>query len=190
MSEAAFARVSLVDARAPRSGFSPLRPRAADVAPTVDATAQPDLFALGFSAGQRDAADAYEAERTALLNLLAAADAFQPESSEELAAMIATTVERLVTDLVGHMPVERSWLVERIDRAMACIDAADAARTLWLHPDDAVLLGDHALPLDIHPDAALERGALRIDCSSGWIEDSRSVHLDALRATLGIEAAQ
>jgi flagellar assembly protein FliH len=59
---------------------------------------------------------------------------------------------------------------------------------LWLHPDDAALVADADLPLEVHTDPTLERGALRIDCSLGWIEDSRSLHLDALRATLGMEA--
>jgi flagellar assembly protein FliH len=190
MSEAAYARVSLVDAHARTSAFSPLRPRTvsgAAMTPAPSTEAEPDLFALGFAAGERAAAEAFAAERTALLHLIAAAEALQPEPSEELAAMIAATVERLMSELIGSMPIEQDWLSERIDRAMACIGEADAARTLWLHPDDIALLADLELPLDVQPDDTLERGALRIDCSLGWIEDSRSRHLDALRATLGIE---
>jgi flagellar assembly protein FliH len=191
MSEAAFARVSLVDARAPARAFSPLRARTlqGSIVPTVpDPVAEPDLFAAGFAEGERAAGETFAAERSALLRLVAAADAFQPEPSEELAAMIATTVERLVTELVCTMPVEQTWLSERIDKAMTCLSEADAARTLWLHPDDMALLGDAELPLQLQPDPGLERGALRIDCSNGWIEDSRSLHLEALRTTLGIEA--
>ncbi len=191
MSEPAFARVSLIDARAPTSAFSPMRARAVGSAPGSSAPraeGASDPFALGFAEGARAATESFAAERTELLDLIAAANAFQPEPSEELAAMIATTVERLVTELVGMMPVERPWLIERIDRAMSCLGEADAARTLWLHPDDAALVADADLPLEVHTDPTLERGALRIDCSLGWIEDSRSLHLDALRATLGMEA--
>lgn len=191
MSEAAFARVSLIDARAPTSAFSPMRARAVAGSPGASASRAEhasDPFAIGFAEGERVATERFAADHDNLLKLIATANVFQPEPSEELAAMIATTVERLVTELVGTMPVERPWLIDRIERAMSCIGEADAARTLWLHPDDAALVADADLPLEIHADAALERGALRIDCSLGWIEDSRSLHLDALRATLGIEA--
>ncbi len=188
MSEPVVARVSLLDARAPASAFNPLRPRAVGPVPiSPEPVAEPDRFALGVAHGERAARETFAGERASLLRLLASADALQPEPSEELAAMIATTVERLVTELVGTVPVERDWLIERIERATVCLTEADAARTLWLHSDDAALVADADLPLDLRVDDAMERGALRIDCSQGWIEDSRSHHLDALRATLGIE---
>lgn len=186
MSDCAAVRVSLCDARAPASGFSPLRPRLVVVA-AATAPLEPDPFALGVAEGARAADEAYAAERDALRALFAAADAFVPEPSEELAAMIAVTVEHLVTELVGMMPVERDWLTARIDRAVALIGEADAARTLWLHPDDVALLGEAGPDLDIQRDTTMERGALRIDCPVGWIENSRSLHLEALRAALGIE---
>jgi flagellar assembly protein FliH len=188
MSDATFARLSLVEARAPVSAFNPLRPRLMPgrTPPTMPAdTAEPDLFALGFAAGEQVASEAFATERTALGRLVAAAQALQPEPSEELAAMIAATVEQLVTELVGKMPVERDWLEERIERAMSCIAKADAARVLRLHPDDIDLLADTAVPLALCPDPELQRGELRIECSQGWIEDGRSQHLDALRVMLG-----
>jgi flagellar assembly protein FliH len=188
MSEAVFARVSLVDARAPAHAFSPWQTRHAGKVAASTADPVADRFALGYAEGERVASAAFATERAALLRLVAAADVLQPEPSEELAVMIATTVERLVSEIVGRVPVEREWLKERIDRALSCIGEADAARTLSLHPADIALLGDVALPLEVRADETLERGALRIDCSHGWIEDSRSLHLDALRTTLGIEA--
>jgi flagellar assembly protein FliH len=189
MSEPAFARVSLVDARASASPFHPLRSRLVTGAAPREDAAEPDLFALGFAAGEEAATEAFERERAALAAVVAAAEALQPEPTEELALLIAATVEHLVTELVGMIPVERPWLVDRIARAMACIEEADAARTLWLHPDDIALLGNTPLPLEARADDALERGALRIDCAHGWVEDSRSVHLAALRAALGVEVS-
>jgi flagellar assembly protein FliH len=189
MSEAVVARVSLLDARVRSHGFAPLRPRT--VGPPSPATTGPepetDLFALGFAEGERVASATLAGERDALLQLLAAAQALQPEPSEELAAMIAMTVEHLVAEIVGAAKFDHKALVERIGRATACIAEADGARTLWLHPDDAALAGNTELALDIHVDDTLERGAIRIDCSRGWIEDGRSIHLNALRAALGIE---
>lgn len=181
------ARVSLVDAYAPARAFSPLIARQPTVPEPDEAVAEPvevDLYAQGLDDGRRAAEIDFAEERNAFAMMLASANALQPEPSEELAAMIATTVERLVTDIVGTIVIDRSWLDARIAHAMACLDKADAARTLWLHPDDAALLGGHALPLEIATDPTMERGALRIDCSHGWIEDSRSLHLDALRALL------
>lgn len=187
MSEVAVVRVPLTEARAPVSGFSPrFMGRMPAPTPARDHPEQPDLFARGFEEGCRAAEAEFAVERAALQKLLATADAFQPEPSEELAAMIATTVERLTSELVGTVPVDRDWLAARVDRALTCIADADAARTLWLHPDDIALLDGADLPLEMHADPALERGALRIDCSMGWVEDSRSIHLDALRAALGI----
>ncbi len=179
-------RIALVDARAVASGFVPLR-RATDrpvTAPSV-AVPEPDQYTLGYADGARCAADDFASERASLRGLVAAADALQPEPCEELAAMIAATVERLVTDLVGRAAVDHDFLLARVGIAMASIADADAARTLWLNPDDLALFGDAALPLAAHPDPTLERGALRIDCSLGWVEDGRSIHLDALRSSLG-----
>ncbi|MEP6784287.1 MAG: flagellar biosynthetic protein [Sphingomonadales bacterium] len=192
MSEAVITRISLVDARAPASAFSPMRVQASgsrfvreSVGETVD-----DVFAQGYAEGERAVRASFNVEREALATLLAAADALQPESSEELAAMIAMTVERLVAEIVGQVDIDRTWMLSRIERAVGHIGEADAARTLWLHPDDLALLDGIDFPIELRPDPDLERGALRIDCSSGWIEDSRSLHLEALRATLGTGAVQ
>lgn len=189
MSESAYARVSLVDARAAVSAFHPLRPRLVTPAEPATPAAAPDLFAVGYAAGHQAAADAAASDRAALVALVAAAQALQPEPSEELAALIAATVDSLVTQIVGMMPVEQRWLADRIARAMACIEAADAARTLWLNPDDIAVVGDTPLPLAVQADVTLERGALRIDCADGWVEDSRSMHLATLRAALGVEVS-
>lgn len=190
MFEAKVSRVSLLDVRAPSGAFSPMHIGAAQGGFVQDkpVDAAEDAFALGYAEGERAARATFDVERDAMAALLAAAQALQPEPSEELAAMIATTVERLVTEIVGQVDIDRSWMLSRIERAVAHIGEADAARTLWLHPHDLALLDGLDFPIDLRADPELERGALRIDCSSGWIEDSRSQHLDALRATLGAAA--
>ncbi len=185
MSEAAVIRLSLGEACQPQHSFRPRVVGAVQTAVTNPAT---DPFADGFAEGQRATEAHYVAERARLQRLVAAAAALQPESSEELALMIATTVERLVRELVGTVPIDAGWLSARIDRALGCIEQADAARTLWLHPDDLGLIDPALIAVDIQPDATIERGALRIDCARGWIEDARSIHLEALRVALGLEA--
>lgn len=190
MFETKVARVSLLDVRAPSGVFSPMHIAAAQKGFVHDTPSDgaEDAFALGYAEGERAARATFDVERDAMAALLAAAQALQPEPSEELAAMIATTVERLVTEIVGQVEIDRSWMLSRIERAVGHIGEADAARTLWLHPNDMALLDGLDFPIELRADPELERGALRIDCSSGWIEDSRSQHLDALRATLGAAA--
>jgi len=186
-------RLSLVEARAPSTGFVPqLRERAASAVREREPESDPELgsqidaYSQGFAAGQTAAADVFATEHAAMAKLLAAANALQPEPSEELAAMIALTVERLVTEITGAAPVDRTWLIARVEAAVALIDDADCGRTLWLHPDDLALLENVRLAAQPRADQSLERGSLRIDCSAGWVEDGRSIHLEALRAELGI----
>jgi flagellar assembly protein FliH len=55
---------------------------------------------------------------------------------------------------------------------------------LKLNPDDVALLDGAALPVAIETDAALARGALRLETVSGWIEDAPALRLERLRAGL------
>ena len=186
MSKAFASRVMFTSVQGRRSDFSPLASRltcGTDECEPKETTL--DAYQRGCAEGRRIAEAECEKDREALLQLLAASRALKPEPSEELAAMIALTVEHLVTELVMSAPIDRAWLEGRIAAATACIDAADAARTLWLHPDDINLLEGFATELDLCADVLMERGALRVACSSGWIEDSRSIHLNRLRDALG-----
>src|SRR3546814_9325859 len=71
------------------------------------------------------------------------------------------------------------------ETAASMVADADKARTLWVHPDDAVLLADCPLMLAIESDPAMMRGTVRLETSTGWIEHGRAVYLDELRAALG-----
>ena len=188
--ETGFAPVRLADAMARGAGFRPL-----SFAPAVpDAPAEPeslgeidleDPFALGLAEGQRLAEAAFVAERHQLLALLAGAEALQDEPSEELAQLIATTVERLVRQIVATAPIDAEWLRAQVETAAAMIADADKARTLWVHPDDAALLAGCPLAMAVESDAAMMRGTVRIETSTGWIEHGRAVYLEELRAALG-----
>lgn len=187
---AAFAPVALADAMARRSGFRPLSfsGGARDTQPGHANPADLDLddpFARGLAEGQRVAEAAYVAERHQLLALLAGAEALQDEPSEELAQLIARTVERLVHQIVADAPIDAAWLQAQAETAAALVADADKARTLWVHPDDAALLADGPLPLAVESDPAMMRGTVRIETSTGWIEHGRAVYLDELRAALG-----
>lgn len=188
--ETGFAPVSLADAMARRSGFRPLSfARAAETtAPAPEPSAddsEDDPFARGLAEGQRIAEAAHTAERHQLLALLASAEALQDEPSEELAQLIAETVERLVRQIVAAAPIDAEWLRRQAETAAALVADADKARTLWAHPDDAALLADCPLTLAVQSDPAMMRGTIRLETSTGWIEHGRAVYLDELRAALG-----
>ena len=127
------------------------------------------------------------AEKQQLLGLIASAEAIRNEPSEELAQLIAETVDGLVRRILGEVALDRDMLRRRAAACAALIVEADGARTMWLHPDDKMLLGEAPLGLALRDDPAAERGSIRIDCSAGWIEHGTALHLDALRAELGLE---
>ena len=186
--ETDFAPVTLADAMARSSGFRPLSfgagVREAEIIPESSADVD-DPFARGLAEGQRIAEAAFVAERHQLLALLAGAEALQDEPSEELAQLIADTVERLVRQIVASAPIDAEWLQAQAETAAAMVADADKARTLWVHPEDAALLADCPLTLAIESDAAMMRGTVRLETSTGWIEHGRAVCLDELRAALG-----
>jgi flagellar assembly protein FliH len=188
--ETGFSPVALADAMARSSGFRPLSfvagARETEAAPEMPSDiATDDPFALGLAEGQRLAEAAFVAERHQLLALLAGAEALQDEPSEELAQLIAETVERLVRQIVASAPIDTDWLQAQAETAAAMVADADKARTLWVHPEDAVLLADCPLTLAVESDATMMRGTVRLETSTGWIEHGRAVYLDELRGALG-----
>jgi flagellar assembly protein FliH len=172
-----------------RPGFQPLwTPGHAVQAAEEPASPEPrDRFEEGYSRGQRDAFTAFEGERSRYRELIISMEALQPEPSEELAMLIAESVERLVRTTVGEAPIDPELLLERARRAAAIIGDADVARTLHLHPADAALIPDAEIPLTIVADPAMPRGSVRIDGSAGWVEDGVPAYLDTLRDQLGLE---
>lgn len=197
-----FKPVALADAMAQNSGFRPYFFTEAS-APMADAmpvepaaTARlpdpvgqdDDPFARGLAEGQRIAETAHQMERTQLLNLIASTKALQDEPSEELAQLIAETVERLVHQIVEAAPIDAEWLKNQAEIAAAMVAEADKARTLWVNPADAALLYDAELKLPVESDPNMMRGTVRIETSAGWIEHGRAVYLDELRSALGKEA--
>ena len=178
------------------TGFRPLsfdpgvRAReTAVVEEVVEAEPGEDPFALGLAEGQRLAEVGFAIERGQLLALVAGAEALQDEPSEELAQLIAETVERLVRQIVVNAPIDADWLKEQADIAAALVAEADKARTLWVHPQDAALLIDADMRLPVEADASMQRGTVRVETSAGWIEHGRAVYLNELRAALGREEA-
>lgn len=186
--------ISLAAVMAQSRGFRPMQfgmPRAAEMVPvepvSVEEAPADDPFALGLAEGQRLAEAGFAIERDHLLALVAGAEALQDEPSEELAQLIAETVERLVRQIVESAPIDGDWLRAQAETAAAMVAEADKARTLWVNPADAALLMDAPIALPIEADASMARGTVRIETSAGWIEHGRAVYLNELRAALGSE---
>lgn len=154
-------------------------------APLVQPQTADDLFARGLAEGQRIAETAHQLEREKLLALITSCQALQDEPSEELAQLIAETVERLVHQIVATAPIDANWLKTQAEVAASMVAEADKVRTLWVNPADAALLYDCQLKLPVESDPAMMRGTVRIETSAGWIEHGRAVYLDELRAALG-----
>jgi flagellar biosynthesis/type III secretory pathway protein FliH len=191
MSDLVLERVSLTDARPVGGDFRPSDPTVTTLYATAqDRPEEPDRFELGYAAGLREAEASFAVERAELKRLVESAQCFAAESSVELETLIAETVFALVAQAVGDVAIERAEIRARVAQAVALIEECDAARTVRLHPADLALLDDLSLPLTTLADPDLDRGEIRIDCTAGWIESGVSPFLNALRAQLGIEAAQ
>lgn len=191
MSEALIQQIRIVDARLHNSGFQPML---ATVAPIDDKDNDDDnedapvadQYALGFEAGQQMATATFEIERAALMKLIASANALQSEPSEELAVLIGEAVDGLVSEIIGKAPVDRDWLNIHARRAADMVAECDSARTMWVHPDDLPLIDSNLISLTLMADPEAERGSIRIDCSTGWIEHGTALYLDELRTELGL----
>jgi flagellar assembly protein FliH len=183
-----FQAVRLAEAR-PLAGFRPLLRHAAASAAVaaLPAASADDSFALGYQQGLADAEQLFAGEREQFATLVAACEALQPGPSEELALLIAETVERLVRLTAGELAVDTNLLLMRARRAAGLIAEAERAATLRLHPEDLALLDPSVLPLPVVADPNLSRGSLRIEDSTGWVEDGVATHLEALREQLGLE---
>lgn len=182
--------LSISDARHVHTGFRPMHREyaaASDSIATSNATDDP--YARGLADGQELAATAFAGEQLHLCALLNAAENLHAEPSEELAQLIGETVFRLVRQIVETAPVDANWLQAQAQKAADIISECDAARTAWLHPDDAALIETAPFPLPVMADAALQRGSIRIGCSAGWVEHGRSDYIDALRVALSLEDA-
>ncbi len=162
------------------------------VRPEIDVeTIREQAFAEGFEQGCRTVEAEVAQEREAIAALTASIEALQREPTDALAALLAVTVERLVHQIVGEVPINPISLVKRAEAAAALIGEEVEASRLLVHPDDLPLFARSRVPVEIAADPSLERGAVRLEWNRGWIEDGPSVRLERLRAALdGLAAPQ
>lgn len=94
------------------------------------------------------------------------------ELIEQLRQKLCATVTALCEVSLAPLALDPALLAKRVSRAAAMLARADDDRVLRLHPDDFKLIAGR-LPegLAVLEDPALERGALRLESSSGGVED-------------------
>jgi flagellar assembly protein FliH len=148
------------------------------------ARVEAEAFALGFESGREAAEREFGAEREAIAALAQSLEALRPLPSQQLALLLAETVDRLVRQLVGEVGVDPVLLLSRARAAAAVLGGEATAAKLRLHPGDVPLLADAGLSVAVEADPTLDRGAIRIETATGWIEDSPAIRLDRLRAEL------
>ncbi len=194
MSDISIETIPLAQASMNGSEFQPMFPQkqSAPYAKSQDAETEPrqqdkSSFEQGVALGMERAEAKFAEERNELRNLIASANALQPEASDELAMLIGKTVETLVRQIVGDFKPDAAWLEERIAEAVSIISECDAVRTVWMHPKDIALLDTETMSHNFMADKNAERGSIRIDCSQGWVESGHSLYLDELTAELGLK---
>ncbi len=197
MSDQAFQTLRLTDIALSDHGFTPQPHLTAQQSGFVSghqnspaAAEMVDPYQSGVAEGRLLAAAEFALEKQSLLTLLGAANALQPEPSDELAVLIGEAVEMLVRQIVGDVAIDSVLLADRAQQAAALVAECDAARTMWVHPDDLDLLDQSILAIPLKADPAAERGSIRIDCSAGWIEHGTALYLDQLRIDLGLAGTQ
>ncbi|MDB5726393.1 MAG: hypothetical protein JWQ16_3147 [Novosphingobium sp.] len=177
-------------------GFSrDLRFAAVDGVPRAEpAPDAPDplaiAFAEGYAAGVAEATAAAEAEAlvdaAARQHLSFSFSRLDADLAEQLRHKLHETVTALSESALQPLALDAGALSRRVECAVAMFVRADDERVIRLHPDDLTLIAGK-LPPDWQfiPDATLERGALRVETSSGGIEDGptqwRAAITEALR---------
>lgn len=141
-------------------------------------------YADGLNEGRRLAMIELEEERTALHRLVAGVEHLNPQGSDGLAAMLANSVKRLVTQIVGEVEINTETLIERTQAVAAMIAEETAPARLRLHPTDVVRLQGAPIAVELVGDPMLAPGTIVLDTGTGWVEDGPHVRLEKLRAQL------
>ncbi|HEX7857515.1 MAG TPA: flagellar biosynthesis protein [Sphingobium sp.] len=141
-------------------------------------------FVMGFQEGERITREAMEADDTARLQLAQAISQLGGMDEGSLASLLSTAVLRLVTQIVGEVPVDEARLAERCAAVAAHIDPDDGKAVLEVNPEDVSLIDGSGLAVALKPNREVLRGCVRLATSDGWIEDGPDVRLSRLKAMM------
>ncbi len=110
--------------------------------------------------------------------------ALEPEPASDLSYILAEVVDRLVTQIVGEVTIDRATLLDRIHNVAEMITEETGPMRLRMHPADVELLADADIPLPRHSDAHLVRGTVILETGEGTIEDGPEIRLAKMRSAL------
>jgi flagellar assembly protein FliH len=141
-------------------------------------------FVAGFHEGERVAREACEADDTVRRQLADAITLAAGAGEGMLASLLSQAVLRLVTQIVGEVPVDEAMLAERCAAIAACIDPDDGKSVLEVNPDDLPLIDTQGIAVALAPNPAISRGSVRLATADGWVEDGPDVRLARLKAMM------
>ncbi len=146
--------------------------------------ASQQAFVAGFQEGERITREAAEADDGVRRDLIAAIGQLGGVGEGTLASLLSQSVLRLVTQIVGEVPVDEERLATRCAAVAAHIDPDDGKAVLEVNPLDLPLIPTDGLSVALVPNPQLARGSVRLATSDGWIEDGPDVRLDRLKAMM------
>jgi flagellar assembly protein FliH len=172
----------LPDPPMPEPAPEPLpEPPAADPA----AAARAQAYAEGEAAGRAAAEAAGEARAGRQRALRLTFRALDETALAVLAEDLAATVLALCEGVIADVAIDADGVRARCRAAAQRIGGAAERLTLHLHPEDAALLGDDALPgWRLVADVALERGTVLIEGPEGSVSDGPAEWRRAIAAAV------
>lgn len=160
-------------------------PAASAPPPDPVATAQAEAYARGLGDGRAEAEAEARARAAALRRFAFAFDRIDAELSELFAQRLTETVVALCEATLTPLALDRRALADRVERAALMYSRADDDRVIRLNPDDLALVAPLLPPEWVfRPDSALERGALRVETTTGGVEDGPAQWARAIREML------
>ncbi len=135
-----------------------------------------EAFAEGFAQGEAQAnaeAEIRAAESEAARQALELSiTRFDETMAETLRQRLHDTVAALCEAAIAPLTLDHEALARRVERAVAMLARADDERVIRLNPVDLALISTRlAADWALLEDASLPRGALRIECATGGVED-------------------
>lgn len=139
-----------------------------------------DEYARGVAEGRRTVEAEVASERDVLLQLAVSLEALQSPSVALIASLTVASVERLVLDIAGTVPIDGALLRERAD-ALAAIVSDQSDVVLAVHPDDAHFF-DATMPTI--GDRTLSRGTVEARTATSVHEDGVVPALQRMHAEI------
>jgi flagellar assembly protein FliH len=167
---------------ATRAGVADHMAAEPEVDPIEEASQQG--FLIGFQEGERVTREAFEADDSLRREIAAAIGQLGGVEEGTLASLLSTAVLRLVTQIMGEVPVDEARLAERCAAVAAHIDPDDGKAVLEVSPLDLPLIPTDGIGVTLVPNAQLSRGSVRLATSDGWIEDGPDIRLSRLKAMM------